>query len=131
MTPLGFARVNVAEMNFDERNRYRCERITQCETGVCVRARIHNHTVHVTAPCVQLIDKLPFTIVLRTHEFHIQFACNYAQPFFHLRERRVTVDGRLPDAEEIQIGSVEQADFHAWFSPLSQAENCARSSLTG
>ena len=131
MTPFGFTRVNVAEVNFHERHGDRHERITKCETGVGVGAGINHDAINITAPRVQLIDELSFSIMLCAHQRNVQFCRNPAQALFDLREGRVPIDGRLSDAEKIQIGSVEQADFHALFSPLSQAENCARSSLTG
>ena len=54
-----------------------------------------------------------------------------AQPVFDLRQRRRSVNVRFADTKQIEVGAVEQSDLHALFSPFSQAENWARSSLAG
>ena len=78
---------------------------------------------------VNRVDQLALAVVLRELELDAELRRDGAQRSLDVGERRVSVQRRLARAEQIQVRAVEDGDPHVFFSPLSQALNCAMSSL--
>src|SRR5687768_12368116 len=64
LTPLRLPRVDVCQVDLDVRNRYRGQRITQCETRVAVGASIDEHAAGAATHGMDGVDHRPFPVEL-------------------------------------------------------------------
>lgn len=129
MPALGFARVHVGEMHFDEGQLDRGERVANRETGMRVRAGIDHDAGNASPQCVNCIDQLPLAVVLREFQLRAELFRYAPQRTLNVGERLAAVQSRLASAEEIQVRTIEDRDLHVFFSPFNQLLNCAMSSL--
>src|SRR5215203_5169807 len=74
------------------------------------------------------VDQLSFAVVLRAFELDAELLRHLAKPTFHVREAGVAIAFRLTNAEQVEIGTVEDGDPHRCFSPCNQELNCSMSS---
>ena len=95
-----------------------------------VRAGVDHDAVDLAAQAVNLVDDLPFAVVLREAELRADLAADRAQRSLDVRKRLAPVQCGLARAEEIQIRAVDDGDLHVFLRPLSQLLNCAMSSAT-
>src|SRR6185312_61701 len=112
MAPLRLAREDVAQVHFDERYLHRGKRVANGEAAVAVRAGVDQSAIGAAAQRLDHIHQLPFSVPLGELQFHVQLARDAAQVLFDVGQRVASVQLRLPNAEEIEIGAVQNGDAH-------------------
>src|SRR6185295_19180458 len=125
---LRLARVDVGEMHFDEWNLHTRQRVANGEAGMAVRARVHQRAVGASAQRVHSVDDLTFAVVLRERDLDTELLGDGQEIFLDVGKGLVPVKLGLAYAEEIEIGPIDDGDFHSPVSPSSQARNFATSS---
>ena len=101
------------------------------EARVRVRAGVDDDAVHAAAQRVDGVDQLALAVVLR------ELARSTPSSARHRRAASCSTSASVSRpysagsrvAEQIEVRSVEDGDSHVFFSPLSQALNCAMSSV--
>src|SRR5687768_14790629 len=112
VTSFGLARVDVRDVDLDKRHADAGQRISKRQAGVRVRAGIHEGAVDPPTHGVDALDQLPFPVLLRELELDAQLLRDVAQFSLDIFERLVPVNLRLSRAEQVQIGAIENSDFH-------------------
>src|SRR6185503_11947126 len=125
---LRLAGVDVGDVHFDERHLYADERVPQREAGVRVRAGVHERSLHPATHRLNRVDERALAVVLRKLDVDAQLLRYLAQALLHVRERGASIELRLPRAQQIEIGPVQNRDSHFRLRPWSQEVNCATSS---
>src|SRR5689334_11109652 len=127
-TSLGLARVNVGEMHFDERNLYSSERITNRQTRVTVRPRVHQRAISATTQRLNRVDDIAFAVVLRERELNAELFGHGQEMRLNVGQRFLSIKFGLTRAEQIEVWAINDCDSHSPVSPSSQARNLATSS---
>lgn len=108
MLAKGFARMNVRQMNFDERNRNGGNRIAQGNAGVRVGRRVDDdETDAFSAGGMNALDQGAFVVALEGFEHD---ACRFGatrQRAVDVGERGGTIVLRLARAEQVQVRAVD------------------------
>ena len=76
-----------------------------------VTARIEHHAVVTSLRLVQRIDQYALDVGLHAAEFDVRIA--FPQPAQQVIERPSAIDVGLPLSLEVEVGAVEDQDFHA------------------
>src|SRR5467141_224541 len=124
----GFAGVDVGEMHFNKRNLHRGERIVNGEAGVTVSSRVHERAVGTSAQGVNHLYDLPFPIALRERELDAEFLGDLQETRLDVGKRFSPIESGFTCPEQIEVGAIDDGDFHSPLSPSSQARNFATSS---
>jgi hypothetical protein len=107
--PEGFAGRDVRQMQLDERNLRRQQRVAQCDARVSECGRIEqNHGDVLVARRVDAFDERRFGIALKRVELVAARRRLRTQRRFDVGERGRAVDAGLAPAKLPQIGAVEQ-----------------------
>ena len=104
----GFARMYVGQVHFDERDGDTRQRIAQRHTGVRQRTGIdHDEGNALGAGSMYPIDQRTLMIALKSRDEDTRRFALRDQTGIDVRQRVVTIDCGFPDAEQIEVGSVE------------------------
>src|SRR5437868_9162878 len=125
---LRLARVDVGEMNFHKRDFYSRQRIANGEAGVAVRSGVDERTVSASTQRLHRVDDFPFSIVLREGELDTELFRDGQETLLDVGECLRSIQSRFARAEQIEIGAIDDCDFHSPVSPSSHARNFATSS---
>lgn len=95
---------------------------------MAVGSRVHERAVGPTAKCLNRINDLAFSVVLRERELDTEFLRDLQEPRLDVGESFGSVETRLTRAKQIEVGAIDYGDSHSPVSPSSQARNLATSS---
>ena len=105
-----FPGMYIADMHLDHR-RLDCRNcITNRHRSMRIPSRINNDPIKRKTDPLQLIDQLPFQIALKIIEFHQREKRLQLNKI--LLERPAAIYLRLPGAEKIEIGAIDDCDTH-------------------
>src|SRR6186997_3032429 len=88
-TPLRLTRVDVRKMDFDEGDLYARQRIADGETGVAVRACVHERAISATTQRLHGIDDLALAVVLRERQLDPKLSRDAQEVFLDVGERLI------------------------------------------
>ncbi|MNF71030.1 hypothetical protein D3C84_529680 [compost metagenome] len=97
-------------MNLDKGDGHAQQGIAQGDTGVGEGGRVDDDKIHLAHGLMDAADQLMFGIGLQVFQGDTEFVGVLAQIGDDLIERLAAVDSRLPLAQQIQVGTVEQED---------------------
>src|SRR5579862_42297 len=106
--PEAFARVDIGDVNFDDRHLHRQERVENGDRGRRIAGRIKNDPGGFF--CQRLLDpahQFAFAVRLAEDDVEAEAVGGRAAKFFDVGKRRVAVFFRLAHAQKVEIGSVE------------------------
>jgi hypothetical protein len=107
-----FPRKYVADMNLDEWDAYRRQRISQGDAGMGIGRRIdHNEGNPGGTRSLHLVDQLTFVIALKAFQGCAGAFCHLDQPGIDFGQGRVAIDPRFAAAQQIQVGAVQNQDL--------------------
>lgn len=116
----GLASVDVAEVNFDEGNQYRVERIADGDAGVGIGGGVDQQAVEAGARRLEPIDDFPFDVGLVEGNLDVQGSGELGQAPVDPLKALAAVDLGLALTEEVEIGAV-QNPYAQRFRPLSHS----------
>src|SRR5688572_24104526 len=128
MSALRLACVDVRDVDFHEGDGHAHERVAEGEAAVRIRAAVHDRSVDPPAHRVHGVDQLSLAVVLRALEVHAELLRDLSETALDILEGGATVAFRLTNAEQVEVGTVEEGDPHRCFSPCNQELNCSMSS---
>ena len=129
MAPLRLARVDVRQVHLDERHADRDQRIANRQARVRVRAGVDHDAVDAAAQACEWRRSISLRRCAARTPALRRCSCPTARSERSMSasdSRPYSAGSRRP--EQVQIRSVEDGDLHVFFSPFSQALNCAMSS---
>src|SRR5262249_29881825 len=103
----GLAPIDVGEMDLDDRQLGGGKRVHERDRGVRVGAGIEDDAVGGLPRLVDPIDKLALVVRLPAVELEAQLGGTLEAGLLDVGERLPAVDLRLAQAQEIEIGSIE------------------------
>src|SRR5439155_14872629 len=112
MSPFRFPRVDVGDVDLDERQSDAGERVVQRQARVRVRASVHERAVDATAHGVYQLDQLAFAVALRELDLDAQLTRHLSQSPLDVLECFVAVELRLARTEQIEIRAIQDGDSH-------------------
>ena len=122
--PEFFPLMNVRDVDFNGRKADGGDGVPKGNAGVSVGGGVEDDDIETPLRLLNPSDQLPFLVRLAEVDGHSQFGRPFADEPFNVREGRPSIDFRLADAEQIQIGPVEEEHFHSGGEPRSGAEGC-------
>lgn len=110
MMAIRLAFCDVGNVDLDDRDANGADAIGQGDGGVGIASGVHHHGVELTVGLLQLIDQHAFVVGLEIDNFMLcETLTELRQIVF---EGDITIDFRLALAEKIEVGTVEDEDFH-------------------
>src|SRR5439155_10979288 len=108
--PERFTRLGIRHMHLDRGKTGARDRIAYRDTRVRQAARVEDHTVTAAAGLVQRVDENSLVRALERLDLAAEFVRERAEARVHLVQRHATVELRLPRAERLKVGSVQDED---------------------
>lgn len=106
--------MNIGQVDFNGRNADRSNCVTEGDARVRIGRRIEDNDIEFTLGMLDPFDQLTLEVGLA----EINGRAEHFRPFSHfclnLRQSRPAVHARFALAQQIQIGTVKEKDFHAW-----------------
>jgi hypothetical protein len=99
--------MNVRQVYFDCRQRDGGNRISNCDTGMCVTGWIHHYSIEVTPGVLNPGHQFSFHIRLFAFYDNPQRRGMTDDGLIDLCQRQVTVDGWFSRPQEIEIGPMK------------------------
>lgn len=113
MVPEVFSGVNIGKVDFDGRNADGSDSIPQRDTGVGETAWIEYDSANtIAARLLNAIDKCPLMVGLEEIGLKAKFGSKSADTPIDVVQGLATINFRLAGAKEVQIGAVQDQDFH-------------------
>ena len=107
-------------MHLNDRQRDRQQRIHQRHAGVGVPPRVNDNAVRLLKiRAVHLINERALVVGLEYLYFQPQLLCALAQIILQVGIAFLPVNSRLPDAQHIQVGPVDDKQLHT-FPPFGK-----------
>ena len=106
------ARGDVGHVDLEHRERHRLDRVVQRHAVLRQRGRIEQRAVERVDALVQLVDEHALVVRLQRLELDAALVSEAMQPLVDLRQGRRAVDVRLAAAEQVQVGAVQDQEFH-------------------
>ena len=82
--------------------------ISECHTGVGIGGGIQNDDVELAPRFLNPIDQLALDIRLPEFNFRFELRGPFTDPGLDVRQCRPPINLRLPLAEEVEVGAVEE-----------------------
>ena len=109
--PERFPRLDVGKMHFNERDIHPGKGVTDCNAGMCVRARVDKDETRALPPSLlNTIDKCALMVALETLNIHASAVPCIHEAGIDVIERFPTVDLRFPCAKQIQVRPMQDQD---------------------
>src|SRR6266508_3808195 len=106
-----FAREDVADVDLDQRNLDRGDRVADRDRGVGVAGRVeHDAGGLLGAGFVDPVAQLALVVRLAKHHREAVALCRLAAEPLHVLQSRAAVGLRLARAEQIKVGAIEDVD---------------------
>src|SRR6266849_2889936 len=105
------ARVDVGEVDLHHREGKRLQAIVEGERVVRERSRVDDHAGRTRRLRLQAVDDLPLAVALAKGHLHFQLRRTRSHHVVQVWQRPRAVDLRLPLAEKVQVGSVDDHDL--------------------
>src|SRR5712692_3331218 len=121
------ARVDVRDVNLHHRERKRLQTIVDGERVVRERARVDDHAGRTRRLRLKEVDDLSLAVALEKGHLHIQLGRARSHHVGQFCQRPRAVDLRLPLAEKVQVGSVDDQEL----SQASDLRTTRRTSRAG
>src|SRR4051812_4438255 len=115
-------------MHFDEWDARSGERVANGETGVRVRAGVHECAVDFSAQRMDRVHDVTLAVVLAERQRHPELTRDGLEIFLDVIESLFSIKRRLANPKQVEIRSVDDGDFHYEERPSSQVRNLATSS---
>lgn len=112
-----FSRMDIGEMDFNRRYPYCRNRISQRNTGMGVRCGVNDNHIKLSFCLLNPTDQFTFKIGLSELDPGLQFGGPLAHFCLNVSQSHTAINRRLALAQQIQIRSVQEENFH-----LRQAE---------
>ncbi len=110
MTPRFGPRVDVGQMHFDDRFFDGGDGVAQRIRIVRERPGVEHDDVGIR--CMKRVKERAFVVRLERFDFHRERVAERLQPFVDGVEGGGAVNRRLARAEQIEVGAVQDQDFH-------------------
>src|SRR3954462_2557212 len=107
MTALGLARIDVGDVQLDERNANADQRVADGETRVRICRRVHYRAIDPAAQRLHRVDHLAFPVVLREAELDSKLLRDFQEAALDVGKCPRPVKLRLTRAEQIEIGPID------------------------
>ena len=102
-------REHVAQVNFDERDVHGQQGIAHGDAGVCIGARVQDDERGAVFACgLYSINNFVLGVTLEARQRMAEIIGHVGQAIFDRRQALITVNTRLPGAEQIQVWPVDQ-----------------------
>ena len=111
MSTVGLSFRNVGNMNLNDGNTDGADAVGDGDGGVGIGSRIHHYATIEAVSLLQFVDDDAFVVGLEIGNLVLWKAT--AQPGQKVLKRDVSVDFGFAFAQEVQVGAVENEDFHA------------------
>ena len=111
MSTVGLSFRNVGNMNLNDGNTYGADAVGDSDRGVSVGSRIHHYATIKTVSLLQFVNDDAFVVGLEIGNLVLWKTT--AQLGQKVLKRDVSVDFGFAFAQEVQVGAVENEDFHA------------------
>ena len=99
-------------MDLNCRDGNRLQRIQNGHGGVGVGSGIDHNAVHLPVGPLNLIHQISLMVGLVLFDFHSFLPGGVIQKLQKIRKGVFSVNTRFPDAEHVQIGAVDDQNFH-------------------
>ena len=110
--PERFPGMGVAQMQLDVGDRDAKQRIPECNRGMRQRTGIDQNSLGLAHGLMNAVDQGPFEIALEAIQNGSSLLRFSTQPCLDAGEGVVAIDPRLPLAQQIEIGAVQQQQMH-------------------
>lgn len=108
--PKAFTRVNVGDVDFDDRHVGGLDRVHNGDRGMRIGARVQDDPLRGGAGLLDPVDQIALVVGLPQLDFEAKTSGDGAGPGLDVAKRRRAIDRRLPQAEQVQVRSVEDED---------------------
>lgn len=88
------------------------QRVMDCNGRVSIRSSIDDDRVCRADGFLYPLDQLPLEIRLSELDIHSEFGADFLTLGGDTFQRLVTVNFRLPGAEQVEVGSIDDDYFH-------------------
>ena len=105
------AAMDVRDMHLEDRKIAGLERVENGDRGVGIGAGIYDEAGDGRTRLVNPVDELVLSIALAPVEREVELAGDGAATRLDIRERRPALDLRLPQSQQIEIGTVEDQNL--------------------
>lgn len=112
MPPVRLALRDVGNMHLHHGDAYGADAVGQGDGSVGVATGVHHHAVILVVGLLQLVDQYAFMVRLEIGDLVLGKAA--AELFKIGLERHRAVDFRFALAQKVEVGAVEDEDFHRW-----------------
>ena len=100
-------------MDFDGWNPDTGDGIAERDAGVSIGSRVQDDDIEFTFRLLNPGDQLAFEVGLAELDFRAQLGGAFADLGLDLGQGSIPVELRLPLTEQVEIGAVEEKNFHA------------------
>lgn len=112
MPTVRLALADVGNVYFHDRYANGTDAVGQGDGSVGIGSWIHHHGIVLSVSLLQLVDEATFVVRLVIGKFMLWKFCFQLQQVF--LKRNMAIDFWLTFAEHVQVGTVDDEDFHLW-----------------
>jgi len=109
--PVGFSFVDIGDVNFDDGRLYGRNSIGNGQRRVGVGTGIEDDTVVAEAHFMQFVYDCPFVVALKVVNMKAGEAASEVEE--KILKAVIAIDFGLPLAEEVEVGAIDDDDFHS------------------
>ena len=112
MLAIRFPFCDVGDMHLNDGDADGADAVGQGDGGVGVASGVHHHGVVLSVSLLQFVDQQAFVVGLEIGDFVLWKT--FAELGQVIVKGNVTIDFGLAFAEEVEVGAVEDEDFHSF-----------------